>query len=125
MGADGALERLLERARGDPAVLAVLLFGSAARGEATADSDVDVCLVLAPGADPTRARLDYLSRFDLDVHAFQSLPLYIRTRVLRERRVLLVKDEDALYELAVLTAKAFADFEPRYRLYLEEVLAGP
>jgi predicted nucleotidyltransferase len=125
VGADGALERLLERAREDPAVLAVVLFGSAARGEATPASDVDVCLILAPGADPTRVRVDYLGRSDLDVHAFQALPLYIRTRVLREGRVLLVKDEDALYELAVRTAKAFADFEPRYRIYLEEVLAGP
>lgn len=112
MGADGALGRLLERAREDPAVLAVVLFGSAARGEATPASDVDVCLVLTPEADPTRVRLDYLARFDLDVHAFQALPLYVRTRVLREGRVLLVKDEDALYELAARTAKEFADFEP-------------
>lgn len=59
MAADGALERLLDRAREDPAVLAVILFGSAARGEAAPASDVDVCLVLAPGADPTRVRLDH------------------------------------------------------------------
>lgn len=125
MGGDGALGRLLERAGRDPDVLAVILFGSAARGEAGSGSDIDVCLVLTSGADQMRTRLDYLSRFDLDVHAFQALPLYIRARVLREGRLLLVKDEDALYGLAVRTAKAFADFEPRYRLYLEEVLAGP
>jgi predicted nucleotidyltransferase len=39
-----ALRRLLERASEDPAVLAVLLFGSAARGEGTETSDVDVCV---------------------------------------------------------------------------------
>lgn len=50
--------------------------GARPGGEATAASDVDVCLVLAPGTDPTRVRLDHLSRFDLDVHAFQALPLY-------------------------------------------------
>jgi len=36
-----------------------------------------------------------------------------------------VKDEDAFYELAVCRAKELAEFEPRYRIYLEEVLAGP
>lgn len=30
-----------------------------------------------------------------------------------------MKDEDALYELALRTVKAFEDLKPRYRLYLE------
>lgn len=83
MEVDGALGRLLERAGADPDVIAVLLFGSGARGESTGTSDLDVCLVLRPGVDPTATRLDYLSRFDLGVHAFQALPLYMRSRVLR------------------------------------------
>src|SRR5216684_4329688 len=41
------VRRVLERARRDPDVLAVMLFGSHARGEASAASDVDLCLVLA------------------------------------------------------------------------------
>ena len=122
--ADRQLERLVARAREDPAVLAVILFGSAARGEATSTSDVDVCLVLDPGAagQPERRRLEYLAGVDLDVQVFQALPLYMRSRVLREGRVLLSKDDDRLYELAIRTAKAFEDFKPYYRRYLEAVL---
>ena len=41
------LRRVLDRARRDPDVLAVILFGSHARGEASVTSDVDLCLVLA------------------------------------------------------------------------------
>jgi predicted nucleotidyltransferase len=37
--------KLLKRASADPDVLAVILFGSHARGEAMPSSDVDVCLV--------------------------------------------------------------------------------
>jgi hypothetical protein len=122
--ADRQLERLIARAREDPTVLAVILFGSAARGEATSASDVDVCLVLDPRAadQPERRRLEYLAGFDLDVQVFQALPLYMRPRVLREGRVLLSKDDDRLYELAIRTAKAFEDFKPYYRRYLEAVL---
>ena len=118
------LERLIARAQADEAVLAVMLFGSEARGEATAASDVDVCLVLQPRAAEQRAekRLEYLGEFDLDIHVFQALPLPIRRRVLKEGRVLLSKDEDGLYALALRTAKEFDDFRHIYEAYLEAVL---
>ena len=79
------LDRLLGRAAKDTDVLAVFLFGSAARGDSGAGSDVDVCLVLT--AEPrsrmrlAEKRMVYLGDVDLDVQVFQSLPLYIRTRV--------------------------------------------
>ncbi|MBI3301694.1 MAG: nucleotidyltransferase domain-containing protein [Deltaproteobacteria bacterium] len=76
------LERLLGTAQDDHDVLAVILFGSAARGDQTPTSDVDVCLVLQPRKyDPlvlSRKKLAYLRQGDLDVHIFQQLPLYIR-----------------------------------------------
>ncbi len=122
------LERLLDRARNDRDVLAVMLFGSAARGDLHPGSDLDVCLVLPPrGWTPeelARKRLSYVGAFDLDVHVFQALPLYVRHRVLKEGRVLLVKDEDALYELAFRTAQEFDDFRHIYREYLESVAHG-
>jgi predicted nucleotidyltransferase len=41
MSAPAEIDRLLRRAADDPDVLAVLLFGSVARGEAGGGSDVD------------------------------------------------------------------------------------
>jgi hypothetical protein len=41
--------------------------------------------------------------------------------VLKEGKILLCKDEDALYEVAYRTAQAFEDYKPYYRRYLEEV----
>lgn len=115
--------RLLERAADDPDVLAVLLFGSVARGEETPLSDIDVCLVLteAAAARASDKRREYLGAFDLDVQVFQALPLYVRSRVLREGQVLLSRDDDRLYDLALRTARAFEDFKPIYRTYLEAV----
>ena len=63
-----ALARLVARATKDPDVLAVLLFGNRARGDAAPSSDFDVCLVLGgePRADRDRAekRLEYLGDGD-------------------------------------------------------------
>ena len=119
------LNGLIARADGDPDVLAVILFGSEARGDTAPGSDVDVCIVLESGTpsglEASNKRLDYVAGSDLDVKIFQQLPLYIRSRVLKEGRVLFVRDEDRLYDLAIRTARAFEDFRPYYQRYLDAV----
>lgn len=56
-----ALRAYVQALAGDPEVLAVVLFGSLARGEATAMSDADVLLILARSSRPFHARIpDYL-----------------------------------------------------------------
>ena len=128
MKAHSELDALLDRARHDRDVLAVMLFGSVARDDSHPGSDLDVCLVLYPRdwapEELARKRLGYVEAFDLDVHVFQALPLYVRHRVLKEGQVLLVKDEDTLYELAFHTAQEFDDFKHIYWEYLEGVADG-
>lgn len=127
-GAHPALGRVVDRAARDPDVLAVIVFGSRARGDASPRSDLDVCLVL--GAGPTsdiaigRKRLDYLAEADVDLVVFQQLPLAVRSRILKEGSVVFVRDEPALYALATRTARAFEGFRHIHRHYLEQVARG-
>lgn len=122
------LQRVVARAQRDPDALALILFGSRARGDASDASDYDVAIVLQPGVGPrliaSGKRLEYLAIADLDLVVFQQLPLHIRSRVLKEGIVLFVRDEDALYDLAVQTARAFSDFRHIQRAYLDEVARG-
>ena len=119
------LSRLVSRAKGDPDVLALILFGSRARQDASPQSDLDVCLVLAceprAGIAGAEKRLEYLAEADVDLAVFQELPLAIRSRVLKEGEVLFVRDEDALYDLAARTVRAFEDFRHIHREYLDRV----
>ena len=68
--------------------------------------------------------MDYLKEVPsyFDIQIFQNLPLYIRVRILKEGKILLCKDENKLYELALLTVKDFEQFKPLYKSYIEHVL---
>jgi hypothetical protein len=129
---DEKMARLVSVAANDERVLALLLFGSRARGDATRLSDVDLCVVL----DPTRSdagtaaavKLAYLEATPgaFDIQVYQNLPIYVQKRVLAEGRVVYCHDDDALYALARRTIREFEDFRPRYECYLDEVArAGP
>lgn len=122
------VRRVLDRARQDAHVLAVMLFGSHARGEASEASDVDLCLVLASDEitrlEMSRTRLAYLAEGAGDIVIFQQLPLHVRNRVLKEGRVLFVRDEDALYDVAIRAARAFERFRHLHRAYLDEIARG-
>ena len=122
------VQKLIQALQADERVLAVLLYGSHARGQAEPTSDIDLCVVLFPESNTPEnrenVRLRYLSNEKIDLRIFQALPLYIRSRVLKEGEVLACKNLDTLYELAYRTAQAFEDFKPHYRQYLEQVAHG-
>ncbi len=54
---DQALGGYADRLAGNPAVLAVLLFGSLARGDATGTSDADLVVILNDSAEPFHDRI--------------------------------------------------------------------
>jgi len=119
------VEKIVEKARKDEDVLAVILFGSCARKERY--SDVDVCVVLdSKEFSPlflSKKRLEYLKDFpNMDVRVFQQLPSYVKVRVFKDGELVLCKDEDRLYDLNFFTIREFECFEPIYLGYLEGVL---
>ncbi len=119
-----ALDDLLKAAERDDRVLAILLYGSRARGQSRPESDTDVCLVLSAQANSRQAgpqtELDYIGFSGLDVHVFQRLPIYIRQRVLKEGKVVHVKNEEDLYDVAFRTIRSWEDFRPFYLQYLQQ-----
>jgi hypothetical protein len=115
------LSKLQVKMEEDPDILAVILYGSYARGEEA--RDVDLCLVLFPnkarkGLDK---RIEYSYYDMIDVQVFQDLPLYMRPRIIKEGKLLHVKDEDLLYDVAIETAKEYELYRPKYEMYLDSI----
>ncbi|HHT9119458.1 MAG TPA: type VII toxin-antitoxin system MntA family adenylyltransferase antitoxin [Candidatus Hypogeohydataceae bacterium YC41] len=119
------LDKLLSLAKKDKEIIAVLLFGSHARGYARPTSDIDVCIVLRDERESFRKRLEYSTLSDtIDVQVFQALPLYIRIRILQEGKILHSKDEDFLYQIAIDTLKDFELYKKAFSTYLDTVARG-
>ncbi|MDH5459415.1 MAG: nucleotidyltransferase domain-containing protein [Candidatus Bathyarchaeia archaeon] len=124
------LEKIVEKARKDKNVLAVIVFGSHARKESKPFSDVDLCIVLQPkkfdNLFMTNKRLEYLDLVPdkYDIQIFQQLPVFIRTRILRDGKLLLNKDYDTMFRVALNTIKEFDLFRKHYYYCIESVAYG-
>jgi len=113
---DASLESVLEEFSTKESVIAVILFGSVARGKARPTSDTDLCIV-------TRQNLTEAEQIDLlsygsekiDVSLFWDLPLTIRFRVVKEGVPLFCRDPLALHRIRAATVREYLDTAPLIR----------
>ncbi len=119
------INKLINVARLDEEILAVILFGSSRYKKNIRYSDVDICLILKQKNYPAKylsyKKLRYIKEFNLDIQIFQQLPIYIKKRVIKEGKVLFCREQDELYKIVFKMIEEYNDFEHIYREYLEEV----
>lgn len=114
----GKLDAIVESARSDKGVIAVLLFGSYARKEHSY-RDVDVAILLDKGADHQKAQRRYedaAGNFEnrtIDVSILNEMPLDVQSRILNESVVLYERDNTKLYEYSISIVDKWSDFKPR------------
>lgn len=124
-----AIRRCLEgflaaRAAGDD-IVAAYLFGSVARGDDGAESDVDVAVLYRRDPPPTLEALPLRLEGDIerllgrraDVIALNLAPVDLCARVLRDGVVILDRDRPARIAFEVRTRSAWFDLEPVLRTY--------
>jgi predicted nucleotidyltransferase len=114
-------QALAARLGTEPDVLVAYLFGSQARGTATALSDVDVAVLLAPGWSFDR----HLELIDgvagvvgsnrADVVVLNDAPVALAYRVISDGRPLVVHDEGARVRHWVETVDRYLDMAPLRR----------
>jgi Predicted nucleotidyltransferases len=91
-------------------IIAVILFGSVARGNAGTLSDIDLCIVTSREISESEKHdlLSYGSR-KIDVSLFYDLPLTIRFRVLREGKLLFCRDSLTFHRIVTKTVRQYLD----------------
>jgi predicted nucleotidyltransferase len=111
---------------GSDDILAILLYGSAAVGDETPRSDIDICIVL-----PSRKymkdilneiyrKLDVFTK-KYDVRIFEELPLYIQINIIESNKIIYSKDIYELYEYFYFIRKLWEDQMMRQQVTAAEM----
>lgn len=119
---EARLPRLVEALAGDDRVAALWLFGSRARNEHDALSDVDVA-VLARNSltraalwdaelEWTRLGVEALGTDEVAVQVLNRLPVAVRHGMLREARLLWARSPEIAADFWAWTLKAYLDLKP-------------
>jgi len=98
----------------------IILYGSSLGLYHLDDSDIDICLYLDDEKKSlSKIRLELLKKFNekFDIQMFQLLPLYVQVELLKGK-ILYVKDEDRIYEIANETIDEYEEFYPFYLDYI-------
>lgn len=121
------LDRLVAVFRSQPDVVAVYLFGSTVRGEATLRSDVDIAVLLdAPSDSPLEScnrqailaeELRKIIGRPVDVVILNRAHPLLCHQVLREGRLIYERDTLARIEFEVRTGKIYADLQPMWAFF--------
>lgn len=107
------------------AVHSIILLGSSVKGEATEESDIDICIIEEPDytltlKDKLRIMRDLPEKVDLSF--FHDLPLNVRQRVLQEGEIIYTKDEYYVYTLIKETDFEMSKYSKMQEEYHKEVM---
>ena len=108
------ISRIVEAAKSNEKVVAVILFGSYARKEADY-KDVDIAVLLEDGSDSfvELNRLDVIGAYEdrmFDIAVLNDVPLEIKRRILNEGIVVYTKDSSALYNYSIKVIRDIDEF---------------
>ena len=108
---DTVIRHIADELSGNEDVIALILFGSVARGQSRRISDIDLCIVSRPDLpEPEKMELLSYGSRNIDVSLFFDLPLQIRFRVIKEGRTLFCTDPLRLHRIITGTVREYLDF---------------
>ena len=91
-------------------VQAIILFGSQTRGKPRKDSDIDLAVIMKGNTRENELAAISLGNEKFDISIFNKLPLVLQFRVLKEGKVLFLRDKKIIYDKKVETFRRYLDF---------------
>ena len=116
----GKLLKELKELQND--VLAILIYGSVAKGKENERSDIDICIV-APGvkSDDLYTKLLPLMKENYDIKIFEDMPLFLKMEVIKNHKIVYAKNVYQLYEYFYKFRKIWKDQEHRQKLTKDDI----
>ena len=119
----GFVRKVVEDIKKNEKVVAIILFGSWAKGRVTPLSDIDLAVIIKEPDPKTEAEIGSMCSRMIDISLFHKLPVYIQHSILKDGIVLYLKkeDEDFYKEVVFKVIRNYLEMEWIYRKRLKEV----
>jgi len=108
---DIEINKLVKASSKIKGVNAVVLFGSQATGKNNKNSDIDLCF-FGKLKDKDKLSIQRIFPEKYDISFFNELPIWIKTRVFKEGKVLFLKDKEEYMDAVFKTMHEWEDFKP-------------
>ena len=115
------VDKILERIKNHPKVVAIYLFGSYAKKEEKGISDIDIAVILKNPCKDDEAEIGSFYGKNIDVVLFHRLPLHIKFEVFKYGKELFVKDEEYLFEVKLNVLREYLENSKYYEFIKREI----
>ncbi len=93
-----------------PYVSVIILFGSQATGKQRFDSDIDIAVITKKISKNQELELLGYGNEKIEISLFENLPLMVQFRVIRDGKMLVMKDEKKFHDIKYKIIKKYLDF---------------
>lgn len=93
-----------------PFVQAVILFGSQVKGNSRKDSDIDIAVLTKEINSSIEAKILGFSSEEFDISIFYKLPLIIQFRVIKDGKIIFIRDKDYYHDIKYEVIRRYLDF---------------
>ena len=115
------INSIVESLKKYPEVVAIILYGSYAKGKEKPLSDIDVAVILKDKS--LEAEVSSFSSNVLDVVPFHRLPLYIKFEVLKHGKVLFLRDREDFMNVKKRILRDYLEMSYLYKRMQRRVLS--
>lgn len=91
-------------------VKAIILFGSQVNGNAKQDSDTDIAVITKDISKNQETKILGFSGEKFDISIFNRLPLIIQFRIIKDGKIIYLRDEKYFHELKFNIIRKYLDF---------------
>ncbi len=121
--AKAQINKTVKELKEHPKVMAIILFGSYAKGTQKPISDVDIAVIVKDPDKSIEAEVSSFSSNVFDVVNFHRLPLYIQFEVLKYGKPLFVRDAEYFLDIKRNVLKEYLEMSYLYERMSRRVLA--
>jgi len=115
------IKKIVDSIKTYPEVVAIILYGSHAKNKANPLSDIDIAVIVKD--EKIEAEIGSFSSNKFDVVPFHRLPLYIQFEVLKDGKILFLRDRNYFNRIKRRVIRNYLEMSEMYRRFERRVMS--